>query len=165
MLLNLTTATLTQAFPAHSGWATTVSFSSNGKILASGGTDSTVKVWNAENGRLLFTLEGHLSDITNISFRPDGKILASSSEDGTVRVWNVENGLEISTLEGHLGSVTSVMFSPDGKTLASAGIDNTIKLWNLELDLDNLIGRGCLWLEDYFASHPEEARKFSQICK
>jgi WD40 repeat protein len=161
MLLNLKTATLTQAFPAHSGWANTVSFSPNGKILASGGSDSRVKLWNAENGRLLFTLEGHLSDVTNISFSPDGKILASSSEEGNVRVWNLENRREISTLEGHLGSVTSVMFSPDGKTLVSAGIDNTIKLWNLELDLDNLIGRGCLWLKDYLVTHPKaEIREF-----
>ena len=162
MLLNLKTATLTQAFPAHSGWANTVSFSPNGKILASGGVDSTVKLWNAENGRLLFPLEGHLSDVSNISFRPDGKILASSSEEGNVRVWNLENGREISTLEGHLGRVTSVMFSPDGKTLASAGIDNTIKLWNLELDLDNLIGRGCLWLKDYRVTHPEA--EIREIC-
>jgi WD40 repeat protein len=163
MLLNLKTATLTQAFPAHSGWANTVIFSPNGKILASGGSDSTVKLWNAENGRLLFTLEGHLSDVSNISFRPDGKILASSSEEGNVRVWNLENGLEISTLEGHLGRVTSVMFSPDGKTLASAGIDNTIKLWNLDLDLDNLIGRGCLWLKDYRVTHPEA--EIREICR
>lgn len=161
MLLNLKTATLTQAFPAHSNWVQTVSFSPNGKILASGGGDSRVKLWNPENGRLLFTLEGHLSEVTNISFSPDGKILASSSEEGNVRVWNLENRQEISTLEGHLGSVTSVMFSPDGKTLASAGIDNTIKLWNLDLDLDNLIGRGCLWLKDYLVTHPKaEVREF-----
>lgn len=161
MLLNLTTATLTQAFPAHSGWANTVSFSPNGKILASGGSESTVKLWNAENGRLLFPLEGHLSEVSNISFSPDGKILASSSHEGNVKVWNLENRREISTLEGHLGRVTSVMFSPDGKTLASAGIDNTIKLWNLELDLDNLIGRGCLWLKDYLVTHPKaEIREF-----
>lgn len=165
MVFNLEAATLTQAFPAHSGWANTVSFSPNGKILASGGSDSRVKLWNAENGSLLFTLEGHLSTVTNISFSPDGKILASSGEDGSVRVWNVENGVEISTLEGHLGSVTSVMFSPDGKTVVSGGIDNTIKLWNLDLDLDNFIRKGCLSLEDYFASHPEEAKKFSKICK
>ncbi|MCY7386236.1 MAG: AAA-like domain-containing protein [Microcoleus sp. CAN_BIN18] len=164
-LLNLKTTTLMQSFSAHSGWVATISFSPNGKIFASGGSDSIVKLWNAENGRLLFTLEGHLSEITNISFSPDGKTLASSSDNGTVRIWNVENGLEISTLEGHLGRVTSVMFSPDGKTLASSGLDNTIKLWNLEFDLDHFIRQGCLWLEDYFASHPEEARKFSKICK
>ena len=164
MLLNLTTATLTQAFPAHSGWATTVSFSPNGKVLASGGTDSRVKLWNAENGRLLFPpLEGHLSDVTNISFSPDGKILASSSDEGNVRVWNLENRREISTLEGHLGRVTSVMFSPDGKTLASAGTDNTIKLWNLELDLDNLIGRGCLWLKDYLVTNPKA--EIREVCR
>lgn len=163
MLLNLKTATLMRAFPAHSGWVNTISSSPNGKILASGGSDSIIKLWNAENGRLLFTLEGHLSDVTNISFSPDGKILASSSEEGTVRVWNVENGREISTLEGHLGRINSIMFSPDGKTLASAGIDNTIKLWNLELDVDHLIGRGCLWLRDYLVTHPEA--EIRDICR
>ncbi|HAA27291.1 MAG TPA: hypothetical protein DCE56_05920, partial [Cyanobacteria bacterium UBA8553] len=56
--------------PAHGGWVNTVSFSPNGKILASGGSDSIVKLWDAENGSLLFTLEGHLSDVTNISFSP-----------------------------------------------------------------------------------------------
>ncbi|BAZ50663.1 WD-40 repeat-containing protein [Nostoc sp. NIES-4103] len=165
MLFNLKTATLAQTFPAHSGWVNTVIFSRNGKILASGGEDSRVKLWNAENGSLLFTLEGHLSDVSNISFSPDGKTLASSSDDSTVRVWDVEKGLEISSLEGHLGSVTSLMFSPDGKTLASAGLDNTIKLWNLEVDLDRFISQGCMWLENYFASHPEQAKKFSQICQ
>ncbi len=163
MLLNLETATLMQAFPAHSGWTNTISFSPNGKVLASAGSDSIIKLWNAENGSLLFTLKGHLSDVSNISFSPDGKILASSSDEGTVRVWNVENGLEVSTLEGHLGRITSIMFSPDGKTLASAGIDNTIKLWNLELDLDNLIGRGCLWLKDYLVTHPEA--EIRDICR
>lgn len=164
-VLNLKTATLAQTFPAHSGWVNTISFSPNGKILASGGSDSTIKLWNAETSRLLFTLEGHLSDVTDISFSPHGNILASSSDDGTVKVWNVENGREMSTLEGHLGSVTSVMFSLDGKTLVSAGLDNTIKLWSLELDFDNLLGQSCLWLEDYFVSHPQEGKKFSKICQ
>jgi WD40 repeat protein len=54
------------------------------------------------------------------------------------------------------------MFSPDGKTLASAG-DKTIKLWNLELDLDNLIGQGCLWLKDYLVTHPEA--EIREICR
>lgn len=164
MLFNLKIASLTQDFSAHSGWANTISFSPNGKFLASGGTDGIVKIWNTENGSLLLTLEGHLSGVTNISFSPDGKILASSSEEGTVRVWNVENGLEISTLEGHLGSVNSVMFSPDGKTLASSGNDNTIKLWNLEFNLENSIARGCLWLKDYFGTHPEE-KNLKKICQ
>jgi WD40 repeat protein len=122
-------------------------------------------LWNVNNGTPLKTLEADGIAVTGVSFSPDGKTLASAGSEGTVKLWDVEKGTQIQTLQGHLGQVTSVSFSPDGKTLASAGIDKTVKLWNLERDLDNLIRRGCLWLEDYLASHPEEARKFSQICK
>lgn len=164
MLLNLKTGTLVQDFPAHSGWVHTISYSPDGKILASGGTDSTIKLWNAENGKYLSTIKGHLSDVFSVSFSPDGKILASSSDDGTARVWNPTDGQEISTLEGHLAGVTRSMFSPDGKTLATVGLDNTIKLWNLEFNLDAFTKQACLWLSDYFASYPQEAKKFSKIC-
>ncbi len=57
-------------------------------------------------------------------------------------------------LEGHSSSVLSVSFSPDGKTLATGSDDNTVKLWNL--NLDDLMARGCSWLDAYLSSHPEE---------
>jgi WD40 repeat protein len=149
----------------QSGEVTGVSFSPDGKTLAISSRSGTVNLWNVNNGTLLKTWEADGIAVTGVSFSPDGKTLASAGSEGTVKLWDVEKGTQIQTLEGHLGQVTSISFSPDGKTLASAGIDKTVKLSNLERDLDNLIRRGCLWLEDYLASHPEEARKFSQICK
>jgi WD40 repeat protein len=149
----------------QSGEVTGVSFSPDSKTLAISSGSGTVNLWNVNNSTPLKTLEADGIAVTGVSFSPDGKTLASAGSEGTVKLWDVEKGTQIQTLEGHLGQVTSVSFSPDGKTLASAGIDKTVKLWNLDRDLDNLIRRGCLWLEDYLASHPEEARKFSQICK
>lgn len=154
----------------QSGEVTGVSFSPDGKTLAISSGSGTVNLWNVNNGILtkapvLKTLEADGIAVTGVSFSPDGKTLASAGSEGTVKLWDVEKGTQIQTLEGHLGQVTSVTFSPDGKTLASAGIDKTVKLWFVERDLDNLMRRGCLWLENYFTSHPEEAKKFSQICK
>ena len=144
----------------QSGQVTGVSFSPDGKTLAISGS-GTVNLWNVNNGTLLKTLEADGIEVTGVSFSPDSKTLASAGSEGTVKLWDVEKGTQIQTLEGHLGQVTSVSFSPDGKTLASAGIDKTVKLWNLERDLDNLIRRGCLWLEDYLVTHPEaEIREF-----
>ncbi|MHC5721123.1 MAG: WD40 repeat domain-containing protein, partial [Nostoc sp.] len=63
------------------------------------------------------------------------------------------DGVPITTLIGHKGSVTSIGFSPDGKTLASASKDGKVILWSLQLD--DLLARGCQWLQDYFVTHPE----------
>lgn len=163
-LWSLQTSSIVRNLPANNGWVLSVTFSPDGKTLATSGHDGTAKLWNVETGKLLFTLKGHLDDVTEISFSPDGKILASASGDNTIKLWNVELGIQIQNLEGHLGAVTSVNFSPDGKTLVSASNDNTVKLWNLELDLDKLISRSCLLLGNYFASHPQEANKFAQLC-
>ncbi|NER28350.1 MAG: hypothetical protein F6J89_12120, partial [Symploca sp. SIO1C4] len=114
----------------HSGSVTSVSFSSNGKLIVSGSEDKTVKLWNIE-GSLLATLEGHNGSVTSVSFSPDGKLLASGSKDKTAKLWNIDGSL-LATLESHTGSVTFVIFSPDGKLLASGSEDKTVKLWNYD---------------------------------
>ncbi|NEO61171.1 MAG: WD40 repeat domain-containing protein [Moorea sp. SIO4G2] len=152
-----------QTIEAHSGWVLSVSFSPNGKSLASGGEDSTVKLWNLETTEAQI-LNGHLDIVISVSFSPDGKILASASNDRTVKLWKVADGTLLQTLEGHSGWVNSISFSPDGKTLASASEDNTLKLWNLDLDLDDLIRLGCDWLTNYLATHPEE-EEIRKICQ
>ncbi|MEG4804808.1 AAA-like domain-containing protein [Microcoleus sp. ARI1-B5] len=151
--------------PNHGGWVTSLSFSPDNKMLATTSADGSIKLWNVADKTLRKTLEGHGTWVRSVTFSPDGKTLASAVGEGIIKLWNIESGTEIQTLKGHSRRVMSLSFSPDGKTLASASADGTVKLWNLDRDLDSLIGRGCLWLEDYFASHPEEARKFSQICK
>ncbi|MEH2441116.1 nSTAND1 domain-containing NTPase [Nostoc sp.] len=116
----------------HDGFVRSVSFSADGKTLASGSDDNTIKLWNLETGKEIRTLKGHNSSVSSVSFSPDGKTLASGSYDKTIKLWNLETGKEIRTLKGHNSFVFSVSFSADGKTLASGSYDKTIKLWNLE---------------------------------
>jgi WD40 repeat protein len=112
---------------------TSVSFSPDGKTLASGSYDKTVKLWNVESDKELKTLSGYSYSVRSVSFSPDSKTLAASgSYDKTVKLWDVESGKELKTLSGHFSDVWSVNFSPDGKTLASGSSDNTVKLWDME---------------------------------
>jgi WD40 repeat protein len=116
----------------HTDRVISIALSPDGKTLASGSSDKTVKLWNVETGQEIRTLGSHSDFVRSIAFSPDGKTLASGSNDKTVKLWNVETGQEIRTLGGHTDSVISTAFSPDGKTLASGSYDKTVKLWNVE---------------------------------
>ncbi|MBD2460597.1 TIR domain-containing protein [Oscillatoria sp. FACHB-1407] len=109
-----------------------IRLSPDGKTLAFGSYDNTIKLWNMETGQEIGTFEGHQAGVSVAHFSPDGKTLASGSFDNTIKLWNVETGQEIVTFEGHQAGVNSISFSPDGRTLASGSGDNTVKLWNVE---------------------------------
>jgi len=66
-----------------------VAFAPDGRLLASGGRDQTVRLWDVQTGALLRTFAGHTSWVRSVAFAPDGRRLASGSEDGTIRLWGV----------------------------------------------------------------------------
>lgn len=112
--------------------ANSIAVSPDGKLLASGGADRKVVLWEIATGRKVHTLEGHRHDVLKVAFSPDGKILASSGADNLIVLWGVSEGRLLRTFEGHTGAATSVAFSSDGKTLASGGYDSTVRVWNTE---------------------------------
>ena len=92
-----------------------MAFSPDGKRLASGSADGTVKVWDALTGQETLTLKGHNGRVASVAFSPDGQRIASGSRDGTVKVWDALTGQETLTLKGHTKGISSVVFSPDGQ--------------------------------------------------
>ncbi|MDM8536712.1 hypothetical protein QUF70_08165 [Desulfobacterales bacterium HSG17] len=127
----------------HESPVSAIECSPDGKIIASGSYDNTIKLWNIEQGRELKTLSGHLGSIRSLSFSPDGRFLASGSYDNTIKLWSIKQGKDIKTLSGHTKSVESICFSPDGRTLASGSSDRTIRFWDTKKSgqIKGVIGR------------------------
>jgi len=114
-----------------------LAFSSDGKLLATGGgaptEDGEVKVFEVGTWKLVTDVKGGHSDtVYGVAFSPDGTKIASSSADKFLKVFEVASGKFLKSFEGHTHHVLDVGWKSDGKLLASAGADNTIKIWNYE---------------------------------
>jgi WD40 repeat protein/uncharacterized caspase-like protein len=116
----------------HAAPIRAIAISADGRWLASGSHDQTIKLWDLQSGVLQQTFEGHTNLVTTVTLSAAGNRLISGSGDNTLKLWDCRTGRLIKTLSGHSGWVLAIALSPDGKTLASGSADGSIKLWNLE---------------------------------
>jgi WD40 repeat protein len=121
----------TSVFAENFGSGLSVAISPNGKLLAMGGTNGDIHLWQLPETQLLITNKGHASLVFSVVFSPDSRMLASGSADGTVKLWDCSTGECLKVLQGHIGNAWSVAFSRDGHSLASGSGDGTLRCWDL----------------------------------
>ncbi len=116
-----------------------LAYSPDGRQIASGTDDGTVRVLDSQTGQALFTLKSHAQSVNCVAFSRDGKRLVSGSSDKTLNIHDVAAGKTILTLTGHEAPVTYAAYSPDGELIASASQDRTIRIWETATGLETRV--------------------------
>ncbi|MFE2284437.1 WD40 repeat domain-containing serine/threonine protein kinase [Streptomyces sp. NPDC059443] len=114
----------------HTNEITSLAFGPDGKTLASGSDDHTVRLWDVATGRTITTYRGHTDNVMSLAHSPDGKTLYSGGFDKTLRRWDLRTGKPMSLVASYNGEydyVCSLAVSPDGETLA-VGVGSRVEL-------------------------------------
>ena len=109
-----------------------VDISPDGKYLAAGGKDNTLKMYDLEKRTLVREFERHPDDIFTLEFGPNADYLVTGCRDRLLRVFDVDTGKLVYTLDRHNDTIYKVRFHPDGRFLVSAGKDETVFVWDLD---------------------------------
>ena len=119
-----------QTLTGHTNSINAVSWSPDGKHIASSSDDTKIRIWNTATGMCMYTLTEHTNWVNAVSWSPDSKYIASGSGDKTIKIWDASTGTCMHTLTGHTEYVWSVAWSVDSKHIASCSFDRTIKIWD-----------------------------------
>jgi WD40 repeat protein/serine/threonine protein kinase len=128
--------------PTGGVWVMHLACSADGRYLATGGFDSSlrgqVKLRDMTTGKEVLTLTDPTGPVISVAFQPAGGQLATAGMDGTVLLSDTATGKPLRTLRGHSGPIISLSYRPDGKHLASAGLDGTVRVWDLTAGVEFL---------------------------
>jgi WD40 repeat protein len=124
-----------------------VALSADGKVVLTGSTDGTARLWSAATGKPLGSALRHQDMVTAVAFSPDGKLLVTCSQDNTAQLWLTATGKRLGAPLRHQGWVSPVAFSPDGKMVLSGSFDGTAKLWPVPLAVEGSPERIKLWIQ------------------
>ena len=136
------------------GGGTPSALSPNGRVVAFGAADGSVRLLDLHTGKLRVATGRHDAAVTDLHFTRDSRTLLTAGGDGRVEAWNVADARRIATFSGHGGSVSRVAIAPDGRTAYSAGEDGTVIAFDLTRDR---------WLDRPFTARPRHAMHFPVV--
>ncbi|REJ73311.1 MAG: hypothetical protein DWQ29_19190 [Planctomycetota bacterium] len=114
----------------HEGWVRCLAVSPDGRLLATGSEDGSVRVWTMDGGELAAPVMQHGSPVRNIAFSPDAGRLYAAAEQGLIQTWDLSNGRPAAADIEHPGKLRDLALSPDGEWLLTGGNDGVGRLWS-----------------------------------
>eukprot|EP00758_Cryptobia_borreli_P003035 Tbor_TRINITY_DN3474_c0_g1::TRINITY_DN3474_c0_g1_i1::g.3761::m.3761/K14855/RSA4, NLE1; ribosome assembly protein 4 len=123
------TCTAISRMTGHQGAVLHIAFSPDGTMIASCGSDKSVKIWNALDGKFLHTFRGHVAAVYHVSWSLDSRMLVSGSRDTTLKLWSVANSSLVEDLSGHEDEIFCTDWSPDGQRVATVSKDKKVRIW------------------------------------
>lgn len=131
--LNIPIATWVNRQVAREGVISSLMFSPDGKTIITGSTDTGVKLWDVQTGKIIRTLHGQHEGVTSAAFSPDGQKVLTGGIEGNIELWDRKTGMKMLSFDNQTHHpILSISFSPDGRKAVSGGTDYNVRVWDIE---------------------------------